>query len=84
MRHAVGTSLVVIPVLAVPTLATHWALGPVDWSLAGPFAIGVILASFAGGVLARRVDGLAMRRAFGWFLIGCGVLFSLRRLVSFG
>ncbi len=68
----------------MPTLATHWALGHVDWSLAGLFAVGIIPASFAGGVLARRVDGPVLRRAFGWFLIGFGVLFSLLRLVSFG
>ena len=30
MREAAGTSLLVIAVLTVPTLATHWALGHID------------------------------------------------------
>ena len=31
MREAAGTSFLVIAALAVPTLATRWALGHVDW-----------------------------------------------------
>ena len=34
MRQAVGTSLLVIAVLSVPTLITHAALGHVDWWVA--------------------------------------------------
>jgi uncharacterized membrane protein YfcA len=30
MRQAVGTSLLVITVLAIPTLITHWALGHIN------------------------------------------------------
>ncbi len=35
MREAAGTSLLVIAVLTVPTLATHWARH-IDWAVAGP------------------------------------------------
>jgi len=31
MREAAGTSLLVVAVLAIPTLAAHWALGHIDW-----------------------------------------------------
>jgi len=82
MRQAVGTSLVVVAVLAMPTLATHWALGHVDWSVAGLFAIGVLPASVAGTVVSRRVGGTALRQWFGWFLVIFGLLFSAVRLVS--
>jgi uncharacterized membrane protein YfcA len=57
MRQAVGTSLVVVAALAVPTLATHWALGHIDWRVAGAFAGGVIPASVVGGRLAHRFEG---------------------------
>ena len=40
MREAVGTSLLVIVVLAIPTLVTHWLLGHINWALAGEFALG--------------------------------------------
>src|SRR4051794_29856953 len=42
MRQAVGTSLLVIAVLSIPTLATHWALGHVDWAVAVAFTLGVL------------------------------------------
>ena len=80
MRQAVGTSLLVIAVLSIPTLATHWALGHIDWSVAVAFAIGLVPASFAGAKLSSRLAGGMQRRAFGWFLIGFGTLFTIYRL----
>lgn len=81
MRQAVGTSLLVIAVLAVPTLATHWALGHIDWVLAGEFALGMLPGSVLGSRLAHRLQGPTLRRAFGWFLVAFGVAFTVYRLV---
>lgn len=80
MRQAVGTSLLVIAVLSVPTLATHWALGHIDWGVAITFAVGLVPASFAGAKLSSRMAGGVQRQAFGWFLIGFGAMFTLYRL----
>jgi hypothetical protein len=80
MRQAVGTSLIVIAVLAIPTLATHWALGHIDWSLAAKFAVGAVPGAVVGSRLAHRVDGPTVRRAFGWFLVVFGVAFVVYRL----
>jgi uncharacterized membrane protein YfcA len=81
MRQAAGTSLLVIVVLAVPTLATHWALGHVDWGVALELAVGLVPASFVASRFAQRVDGPALRRAFGWFLVSFGVAFTSYRLL---
>lgn len=80
MRQAVGTSLMVIAVLSVPTLATHWALGHIDWAVSAEFAGGLLPGSVIGGQLAHRIAGPALRRAFGWFLIAFGVFFTVYRL----
>jgi uncharacterized protein len=80
MRQAVGTSLLAIAALAIPTLATHWALGHIDWSLAGLFAAGLLPGSFGGSRLAHRVTGSSLRRAFGWFLIAFGAFFTIYRI----
>lgn len=80
MRQAVGTSLLVIAVLAVPTLVTHWALGHVDWPLAGEFALGLLPGSAAGSRLAHHVHGPTLRRAFGVFLVAFGLFFSAYRI----
>lgn len=80
MRSAVGTSLVVVAALSVPTLVTHWALGHVDWTVSAAFATGVVPASFVGAQLAQRIGQGAQRKAFGAFLIAFGTAFTLYRL----
>jgi uncharacterized protein len=82
MRQAVGTSLLVIAVLSIPTLTTHWALGHIDWNVAVALTAGVVPASFAGAHMSRNLAGGVQRRAFGIFLIGFGVLFTLYRLIA--
>jgi len=82
MRQAVGTSLLVIAILSLPTLVTHWTLGHVDWAVAAPFAAGLIPSSFAGGRLASRFSKGTQRRAFGCFLVSFGLLFTAYRLVA--
>ena len=82
MRQAVGTSLVVIAVLSIPTLATHWALGHIDWTVAAAFGAGLLPGSVAGSQLAHRVAGPSLRHAFGWFLIVFGAFFSFHRLLN--
>lgn len=82
MRQAVGTSLLVVAALSVPTLLAHWALGHVDWAVAGAFAAGVLPGSFLGARWAGHVEGGAQRRAFGWFLILFGAAFTLYRLLD--
>ena len=67
MRQAVGTSLLVITVLAIPTLATHWALGHINWVLAAEFALGQLPGSAVGSQIAHHVKGPVIRRAFGLF-----------------
>jgi uncharacterized membrane protein YfcA len=82
MRQAVGTSLLVIAVLSIPTLATHWALGHVDWAVSGQFAAGFLPATVAGARAAGRFGRGSQRRAFGWFLVLFGSAYTAYRLVQ--
>jgi uncharacterized membrane protein YfcA len=82
IRQAVGTSLLVIVVLAIPTLVTHWALGHINWALAGEFALGQVPGSAAGGQFAHHVQGPVIRRAFGLFLVAFGLFFVIYRIVA--
>jgi uncharacterized membrane protein YfcA len=82
MRQAVGTSLLVISVLAIPTLMTHWALGHVNWALAAEFAAGQLPGSAAGSRFAHHVQGPVIRRAFGWFLVAFGLFFTIDQIVT--
>lgn len=80
MRQAVGTSLLVIVFLAIPTLATHWALGHIDWTVAGALTLGLVPASFVASRHAFNVEGPVLRRWFGIFLIAMGIAFTIYRL----
>ncbi len=81
MRQAVGTSLLVIAALSVPTLFTHLALGHIDWAVSAALAAGLLPGGFLGGHLAQHIHGPTLQRAFGWFLIAFGVLFTIYRLI---
>ncbi len=82
MRQAVGTSLLVIAVLAIPTLVTHWLLGHINWTLAGEFALGQVPGSAAGSQFAHHMQGPVIRRAFGLFLVAFGLFFTIDRIVA--
>jgi uncharacterized membrane protein YfcA len=82
MRQAAGTSLLVIVFLAIPTLTTHWALGHIDWTVAGALALGLVPASFVTSVYAHRVEGPTIRRSFGAFLIVVGLAFTIYRVFA--
>jgi uncharacterized membrane protein YfcA len=81
MRQAVGTSLLVVAGLALPTTLSHWALGHIDWGVSAALLAGQIPGGIAGSRLARHITGVGVaRRAFGRFLIVFGVAFTLYRM----
>jgi uncharacterized membrane protein YfcA len=73
--------LLVIVFLAVPTLATHWALGHIDWAISGALALGLVPASFVASRYAFNVEGPVLRRWFGVLLVAMGLAFTIYRLV---
>lgn len=80
MRQAVGTSLLVVTALSVPTLVSHWLLGHVDWALAGEFTAGMLPGAALSSRLAQRIQGARIRLAFGVFLVVFGLGFTAYRL----
>lgn len=80
MRKASGTSLVVVAALTIPTLATHWALGHVDWPAAIVFAIGAVPASWIVSRSSQRVRAEHLQRAFGVLLVVFSIWFVTYRL----
>jgi uncharacterized protein len=82
MRQAAGTSLLVVIILAIPTLLAHWSLGHIDWAVAAAFALGAVPMAAVAGMFAHVVGGPQIRRAFGWFLTASGVVFVLYRIAA--
>ena len=78
MRTAAGTSLVVAAALSVPTLLTHWALGSIDWGVAGLFAVGLLPGSILGSRLSQHLPQGRTQRVFGMVLTVFAVWFLAR------
>jgi uncharacterized membrane protein YfcA len=82
MTQAAGTSLLVIIALSLPTTATHWALGHINWTVAAALTLGSVPASALTAHWAQSIDTATTRRAFGWLLITSGLLFTAYRLLQ--
>lgn len=67
--EAAGTSIVAVGALTIPTLATHWFLGHIDWPVAIAFGLGLVPGSWLGARLAQRIPAREARRAFGLMLV---------------
>ena len=67
--EAAGTSLLVVGVLTIPTLVTHWALGHIDWTVALAFGLGLLPGSQAGASWSGRIPPDVARRVLGAVLL---------------
>jgi uncharacterized membrane protein YfcA len=72
VKPALGTSLAVAAVLAVPGTLVHLALGHLDWTVVGAFAVGSIPLSGLGARVALRIDSARLERGYGLLLVLMG------------
>jgi uncharacterized membrane protein YfcA/glyoxylase-like metal-dependent hydrolase (beta-lactamase superfamily II)/rhodanese-related sulfurtransferase len=74
MTAAIGTSLLVITMQSAAGLAGHLSGAHLPWSLALAVTATAIAGSLIGGRLNGRFDQETLRRGFGWFVVGMGLL----------
>jgi uncharacterized membrane protein YfcA len=74
IQAALGSSLAVASVLAVPGTAVHAALGHVDWRLTALFGVCSVPLSFAGARVALRTDPRRLERVYGLVLVFLGAV----------
>lgn len=75
MRAAVGTSLLVISVNSLVSLAARSGSAvPVDWAVVAPFTAAAILGAWDGRRLSAKVSGPLLRRLFGAMLLAVAAL----------
>ncbi|WP_338692762.1 sulfite exporter TauE/SafE family protein [Streptomyces sp. Q6] len=73
MGIAVGTSLLVIAMKSFAGLAGHLSGVTIDWGVALTVTVAAVAGSLIGARLAGRIPQEALRKAFGWFVVGMGV-----------
>jgi uncharacterized membrane protein YfcA len=80
VKRAFACSLAVAAVLAVPGTLVHWALGHIDWSVVGLFALTSIPLSYVGARVAIRTRPARLERLYGAVLatVGLGLLVLAR------
>ena len=69
-QQAHGTSLaVMIPPVALPAVIEYWRHGNVDIKVAAWMALGVLLGSFFGALVANSIPKESLKLVFGFLLI---------------
>lgn len=81
MKEAVGTSLLIIAAKSLLGFMGEKDLAGLDWTLlliVSAFAIGGI---FIGSMLSKRIDGNALKPAFGWFVLVMGIYIIIKETI---
>jgi uncharacterized membrane protein YfcA len=74
IKRALGTSLAVSAVLAVPATIVHASLGHIDWAVAAVLAVCALPAARIGARLALRMAPSRLELAFGLALMTLGIV----------
>ncbi|MHB8965217.1 MAG: sulfite exporter TauE/SafE family protein [Coriobacteriia bacterium] len=77
IKRAIGTSLVVVAILAVPGSITHYVLGNVDLALAALLALGVVPGALLGARLTSVAKERTVRIAFAILLLAVAALLGV-------
>lgn len=80
VKECLGTSLVVIAVLAVPGTIIHSFLGHVDWSIVLAMTIGVMPGAYVGSSFTLQARNRRVLLLFSFFLLAIGILFIFKEI----
>ncbi|MCC3265583.1 sulfite exporter TauE/SafE family protein [Arthrobacter gengyunqii] len=79
MSIAVGTSLVVISMKSFAGLAGYLTTVQLDWSLVLAVTAAAIVGSLIGAKASGRIPETALRKGFGWFVLGMGAFVLIQQ-----
>ncbi len=82
MPEAVATSLVVISINSAGALLARAGTAHFDWAVIIPFTLAAVAGSFGGKMVADRVSGATLTRAFAVLLIAVAVYTATSSLVA--
>jgi hypothetical protein len=81
LKRALGTSLVLIAIVAVPGTIVHAALGHIDWSIFAVLVIGVVPGARIGATLALGTRERTLRLLVGTFLLVVSIAYGIAEVV---
>ena len=84
VKHAIATSLAAVAMMSTTALATHIALGHIDWRFAVPLAVGIVPGARVGSRVTVGASEQTMRTSSGALLVLVAMVYlgtELARLV---
>jgi len=81
LKRALGTSLVLIAIIAVPGTIVHAALGHIDWAIFAVLVIGVVPGARIGAGIALGTRERTLRQLVGAFLLIVAVVYGTAEVV---
>lgn len=82
MHEAVGTSLMIMSIYAIPGSVAHYLLGHVDVALLVPIALGAVVGAQLGARLAVKTRERRLRFAFSAFLFAVAAIMAVAELLG--
>lgn len=81
MKNAVATSLSIIAVNSLIGFfgSTHFTL--INWEFLLTFTLLAVAGIFLGTALSKRIAGGALKKGFGWFVLGMGIFVLVREFL---
>ena len=73
MQRAIPTSLLIIALNSLVSLATRASVAPVQWATVGEFLVGGVIGNLAGSYGARTLDQRQLKQIFAVFVLCIGL-----------
>lgn len=80
MKHAVGTSLLIIALNSLIGFTGDLGHFAINWKFLIIITIIAVAGIFIGGLLAKKIEGYKLKRGFGWFVLIMGIYIILKEL----
>jgi uncharacterized membrane protein YfcA len=80
VKECLGTSLVVIAVMAIPGTIIHALLGHVDWGIVLAMTLGVMPGAYVGSSFTLQARNRRVLLLFSFFLLAIGILFIFKEI----
>ncbi|SIN70652.1 sulfite exporter TauE/SafE family protein [Algoriphagus halophilus] len=81
MKMAVGTSLLIISAKSLIGFLGDVANQPIDWKMLIIFTALSIIGIFIGSSLSKKINEKALKKGFGWFVLGMGIYIISKELI---
>ena len=80
MKNAVGTSLLIIAFNSLIGFTGDLGHFSIDWKFLISITLIAIAGIFAGGLMAKKMDGEKLKKAFGWFVLVMGAYILVKEI----